>query len=190
MAKRRKRKTARAGVARRRKVRHNPPRHTARRHTKRRHTARHHTARRNPAIVGQITAALKGAGFVVAGKVATGAIAKLLPFGGSSPFVDIAKRAAVALGVGMLARRVTSAQNADLLTIGGLVSPIEALIRTLNIPVVTAALGEDPSDFGLSRMLNAGDFGSYVGDGMGAYVNSGMSGSTDDMLEEFAISGG
>lgn len=153
-SKRRRRKAMAAPKSKRRRVRRNPPVYAAKR--------RRRGIRRNPAggIVQQLTGGLKDAAAITGGKIVTNTIARMVPFARGNPFLSLATRLAVALGVGMIGKRFASADTARLMLAGGLQSPIEGLIRQLNVPLLSSGLQGDDDDI-------AG-VGEYV-EGVGEY---------------------
>lgn len=155
-----------------------------------RRSGRMRRARMNPPqIVQGIMEGAKGAAAVLVGKVATNTLARMIPYGAGSPAVDIAKRVAVAVVLGEVGKRVNmiGRDTAQLLVIGGLLSPMETAVRALNVPLVTQGLSGD--DDVMLALLAPGNIGSYPQ--MGAYPQLGGSGSqgTDDLGIDATVAG-
>lgn len=133
----------------------------------RRRTAR---ARRNPpsfgrmlssgrGIVGQVIQGAQDAAAVVAGKAVTNVISRMVPVTATAP--ALAVRTAVAVAAGIAARAFLGADVGRMVLAGGLTVPIETVVRSANVPMITGALSSDED---ITRLLRAG---------MGAYPLSG-----------------
>lgn len=105
--------------------------------------------RRNPmgttarGLVSQVMGAAKDAGVIVLAKSLTNTVAKLIPMGdGNSVPMNAAKKVAAALAVSFATRKLTkSAKMGELALIGGLIGPIEDVIKAANVPVISKGLG-------------------------------------------------
>lgn len=100
--------------------------------------------RRNPGLVGTLMRGMTDALMVTGGKVANNLVAKNLPF--SLPLPGIAGDVVKALGVATLvsygAGKFLSGDKARMVSAGAFQSVVEGLVRGLNIPMVSTALGE------------------------------------------------
>ncbi len=98
--------------------------------------------RRNPGgFVGQIVGAAKDVAVIVVGKAATNYISRMVPFGGTSRAMTAGKKLVIAVGLSMIARKVTNQRTADLILAGGILGPVEDFASTL--PVIGTALASD-----------------------------------------------
>lgn len=167
MAKRKRKTVSRKRTTKRRVVRHR----TVKRNTPvrlRRRTSRRY--RRNPRGLSlgffSITNVMNGAidaGEVVVGKAATRAIPNLVGLP-TTDALGLAVQGLSALVVGWAAHAFISPNAGKMMLAGGLSAPIESFIKSMNIPFLSANLGEDVVEI----------------EGMGGYVQvpdqSGMSG--------------
>lgn len=175
MARRKKKVTRRSPARRRRssarrtsvkRYRSNPVRRVRRR-------VRHH---RNPSIMGQLRQGVMDAGATLVGGALARTASGLIPLPNTG-LTGAAVGLGVALGIGMAARKVVSADTARFLTAGAMQVPLKSLITTF-VPQAGAFLGDydnigtyalpgggvagyldsvsDPSDYGRS------DMSSYV----------------------------
>jgi len=147
----RKRSTARRTTARRR-IRRNPPTRYRRRgrvvHVRQRRagkvrTVRRRSYRRNPGILSSITRGVMDALSVTGGKVLTNLGTRnlpALPLPGMAG--DVVKGLAVATAVAMAASKFLGGDRARFVAAGAYSAVAEGVIRALNIPVVSQALGE------------------------------------------------
>lgn len=125
--------------------------------------------RRNPAggIIRQIQQGAMDAGATLVGgavaRIATG----LLPLPNTG-LTGVASGLAVAVGVGMLSRRMVGADTARFITAGAMQVPIKNLITTF-IPQAGAFLG-DYDNVGAYQLPNGGGVGDYLqSGGMASY---------------------
>lgn len=123
--------------------------------------------RRNPGfsgagILGTLTRAGKDALGVVAGMAGTNLIARRIPFGEGNLAAETAKKLLVALGLGMVVRRVAGSSMAEKVIIGGVVAAAGDVLKA--VPVVGDALAGGDS---LSSWAPAGAL--PTGGGMGIY---------------------
>lgn len=136
--------------------------------------------RRNPGgisgIVSQLTTGLMNAAEVTVGRIAARIVPALfkLPQGGA---IGLAVQTGVGIAAGMAAEKVKRGSGAFVLA-GALSAPVESIIKGLNLPVVSAALGELPGDYGYGEYADALDPGTVgtlsgypaAGAGMGDYA--------------------
>lgn len=129
---------------------------------------RRRSYRRNPpigrGIIGKVMQGVTDAALGVVGKAASRAVPSLigLPQGGA---VGIATQAAVGIAAGMVADKVKPGAGRAVLQ-GALMGPIESLVKGLNIPVISTALGDDYEGYALAGYEDSGVAG-YVGAGTG-----------------------
>jgi hypothetical protein len=117
--------------------------------------------RRNPGgIVGQVIGAAKDVATIVVGKAATNYISRMVPFGGTSRALTAGKKVVIAIGLSMLAKRVTNQRIADLILAGGILGPVEDFASTL--PVIGTALASD------AMVATNASLAAYLQPGMGA----------------------
>lgn len=127
--------------------------------------------RRNPSFGGGVGSTLMRAGKdalgVVAGVALTNLIARRIPFGEGNRAAEIGKKLAVALGLGVIAKRAIGSAMAEKIVVGGVVAVANDLLAA--VPVVGTALSGDD-------MIRAASLGAYASSpalpagGMGAYV--------------------
>jgi hypothetical protein len=137
MAKRKKKKGVSKRSHKKRSFSSNPPSH-------RRHKRRY---RPNPPVSmkGFIPMLMEGvidAGEIVAGKAAARLIPALFGFQRGT-MMNMIGQGATAVAIGYLGHSFISRNAGKMLLAGGLASPVEDIIKTLNIPMISAALGED-----------------------------------------------
>ena len=135
------------------RTRRSRPRKVARRRTHRRTSVA--TARRagrqlryrrsNPpfsvrGIIGQLQQGAIDATFVVGGKAGTRIIAGFIPVERAGA-MGLAVQVAAALAVGFLGRQI-SPNASKMMLAGGLSAPIETFIKSMNIPFISANLGD------------------------------------------------
>lgn len=123
-------------------------------------------------IVGQLQQGAIDAGWIVAGKAATRIIAGFVPAVGGGQAVQIAVQAAAALAAGYAGRYI-SPNASRMVLAGGLSGVIESFVKQLNIPYVSAALGDglyEPNPLAV---------GAYPQQGVSAYPQL-LSGSDED----------
>lgn len=118
--------------------------------------------RRNPVsgIVGQVIGAAKDVATIVVGKAATNYISRMVPFGGTSKAMTAGKKIAIAIGLSMLAKRVTNQRIADLILAGGMLGPVEDFASTL--PIIGTALASD------TTVATTAAIGAYYNPALGA----------------------
>lgn len=179
MAKRKRRRASNPKRRRRLHVRNPVVRHKRRR--------RRGLFQRNPGrgAIGSVMAiglqGVKDGAGVVIGKAATRTVAGLVPFGANTGLVGALKQVVVAIGIGYGAHKVMGKDFARMVVAGGIAAPIESLVKSLNIPILSpalaagdeayAALGAYPGRAGMAAyppaLMPAGA-GDGFGDGMGA----------------------
>lgn len=127
-----------------------------------------------PRIVGTVIQAGQDAALIVGGKAAASFGARMIPIG-EGTWQRFAANVISAAGVAVLAGMMLSRENARIVTAGALVAPIESAIRGANIPIISAALGDDvlmpytgPSGVGAYPQAPALVAGA-AGGGVGAY---------------------
>lgn len=92
-------------------------------------------------IVGQLQQGAIDAGYIVAGKAASRIIAGFIPVSGGQA-LTLAVQVAAALGAGYAGKFISSNASRMMLA-GGLAGVVESFVKGLNIPYVSAALGDD-----------------------------------------------
>lgn len=181
MAKRRKHR-----VRRRRGRSRSPVTTLRRRHvyaTNPRRKHRRHHYRRNPFGGGVVKLAVQGvkdASAIVVGKAATRVVSNLIPIGTNAGVIGAVKQVAVAVGVGYAASKLVKRGDfARFVTAGGIAGALETIVKGLNIPILSANLGDGgeftaigPGAGGSSFINSPGGVGAYPGSmpaGVGAY---------------------
>lgn len=106
---------------------------------------------------------VKDAALILVGKAGTRAVSAMIPFGANVGIVGAVKQVAVALAVGFAAHKALGADAARMVVAGGIVAPLETLVKGLNIPLVSANLGDATGAAGAGFAIQDGR------DGMGAY---------------------
>lgn len=142
---------------------------------------RRRRTRRNPSfsgrgILGMVTSAAKDGLAVLGGMAGTNFVARKIPFGEGNQVMEIGKKVAVAIALGMIGGKALGRSTGEKLLIGGIVAIGADLLR--NVPVVGTSLAGDAdlrfiARTGLSAyplMVGAGD------SGMGAYASPGIGG--------------
>lgn len=186
--KRRRRTTARRAAPRRRRrssTKRRSPVTSLRRHSvyltnprRKRRRVRRSRYRRNPSIVGQIKQGVFDAGATLAGGAAARVVSGMLPLP-KDGLAGTASSLAVALAVGMVARKVVSHDTARFLTAGAMQVPVKNLITTF-LPGAGAYLGDYDNigtyavgAGGVGNYLSPGMYGQPIGaeDNMGVYEN-------------------
>lgn len=130
-------------------------------------------------IVGQLQQGAIDAGFIVAGKAASRIIAGFVPVVGGGQAVQIAVQAAAALAAGYVGRYI-SPNASRMMLAGGLAGVVESFVKGLNIPYVSAALGDDyytPGPLAVGGYPQQNQVGAYPG--ISAYPAL-MAGSDDE----------
>jgi hypothetical protein len=126
-------------------------------------------------IMGMVKVAASNAAVATGGKVAVNVVRSKVGFAKGSTAGSLVE-AAAAIGLGAVVARFGSRAYGEVLMMGGLMSPMETLIKDMGLPGVSGALGDTES----YNALLAGDFDHYlgegsvnstmlIGDGMGAY---------------------
>jgi hypothetical protein len=93
------------------------------------------------------------AGEVLVGKVVVRTVPGLIGFG-SSDTIGLAIQALTAIVAGGVAHTFVNHNAGKMILAGGLAAPLETLIKSLNIPMISSALGEETVEI----------------EGMGSYV--------------------
>lgn len=124
---------------------------------RRRRKASSRRYRRNPGggILSTVMRTGQDALAILGGMAVTNLIARRIPFGEGNKAVEVAKKIAVAIGLGMVAQKAVSRSMAEKITIGGMVAVGADLLR--NVPMVGTALAGDDD----LRMLARSGMGSY-----------------------------
>jgi hypothetical protein len=174
----RKRKARRSTTASRKRRRSTTARRrrsgvsTLRRHSvyltnpRRKRRVRRRGYRRNPAIFAQVKQGVFDAGATLAGGAAARVVSGMLPLP-KDGLAGAASSLAVALAVGMAARKFVSADTARFLTAGAMQVPVKNLITTF-LPGAGAFLGDYDT------------MGAYqLGNGVGNYLSPGMYGQPE-----------
>lgn len=110
----------------------------------------------------------KGAAIVTLSRAGINIVSRMIPLGQSAPMRAVAQlvaTGAVGFGVG----KFLGAAAGDLAMIAGIDALYTSVIRNLNVPVLSGALGDD-----VIQGYYLGPGGEAVGD-MGAYYNGGVS---------------
>jgi hypothetical protein len=107
------------------------------------------------------------AGEVVVGKAATRAVPNMfgLP---TTDAMGLAVQGLSALVVGWAAHSFISPNAGKMMLAGGLSAPIESFIKSMNIPFISANLGED-----VVEIDGMGTYPQLTSPGMGTYVQMG-----------------
>lgn len=163
---------------------HNRFRHRARHSYRAKNAFKHHRRRRrshNPfkfsarGAQHDITAALVGAGGALATDVAMAYAAPYLPDMLKSGWGNIAARALAAVGVGLLAGKITSRDTGKAVTAGGLIVVAYSGLKQVLAPTLGTSIK------GLSGLADFGDYSqvpysqqpqAMLGAGMGAYMTN------------------
>lgn len=138
-------------------------RHTASRaHAPARRHARRRSYRHNPGATGLLPMLMQGvmdAGQIVLGKAAVRALPALLKLP-SEGAIGIGIQAATAVGLGFAAEKVKRGAG-RMVTAGALAAPIESFVKSLNVPILSTALGD--YEFGEVDQLGevVGTLGGY-----------------------------
>jgi hypothetical protein len=103
------------------------------------------------ALVPMITQGFKDAAGVVVGKAAARAIPQMVGLA-QAGYAGLAIQGVAAIAAGYAANRFLGANFGRMVLAGGLSAPLEALVKSLNIPIISAGLGDD---------LYLGGVGSY-----------------------------
>lgn len=144
MAKRR--STRRRASARRRVVHRNPPKRKRAYHRRRavskRRSFRRSARKMSRALVPMVTQGFKDAAGVVVGKAAARAIPQMVGLA-QAGYVGMAIQAVAAVAAGWAANRFIGANFGRMVLAGGLSAPLESLVKSLNIPIISAGLSDD-----------------------------------------------
>lgn len=130
-------------------------------------------------VVPFATSAAMDAAGVLAGKVVVRSIRARTPIAPGTTLA-VAAEIALAVGLGLLVSTKSKAWG-QRIAIGGMLGPMETLIKRLNVPIVADALGEDGyvlTDLGdgaeLVEAYGDDEIAGYVSDGgIGSFVSSG-----------------
>lgn len=114
-----------------------------------------------PDFVGKLSSGLVGTGQALAGKVAVRAIPDAIGLQKSGN-VGLAIQLVTALLVSAAADRFVSEEAGQFVLVGGLMSPVEELVKGLNIPVVSPALSGYHPALGRYVPSAGGRLGRYV----------------------------
>jgi hypothetical protein len=126
---------------------------------------------RNPAILSQLKQGVMDAGATLVGGAAARTVSGLLPLP-KDGLAGVASGLAVALGIGIAARKFSRGDTARFLTAGAMQVPVKALITTF-VPQAGAYLGD--YDNVSAYALPAGN------SGVGDYLTPGMYGQPDEV---------
>ena len=178
VAKRRRRTTARKAAPRRRRrsstAKRRSPVTTLRRRSvyltnpRRRRGRRRRRFGTNPPILRQLRQGAMDAGATLVGGAAGRMVTGLLPLP-KDGIAGVASSLAVALAVGVAARKVVGSDTARFITAGAMQVPIKNLITTF-VPQAGAFLG-DYDSVGSYALPNGNGMGNYLTPGMYAYEN-------------------
>ncbi len=127
---------------------------------------------RNPGILGIAKQSVMDAGATLVGGAAARAITGFVPLPDAG-LMGVAKGAAVAIGVGLAARRFTNSDTARFITAGAMQVPLKALITTF-MPSAGAFLGEYDGVSAYIEEQGGGNVSGYVDQvgGMGALYDT------------------
>jgi hypothetical protein len=101
------------------------------------------------------------AGEVLVGKVVVRTVPGLIGFG-SSDTIGLAIQALTAIVAGGVAHTFVNHNAGKMILAGGLAAPLETLIKSLNIPFISAGLGEDVVEIdGVSAYPQLTNMGAY-----------------------------
>ncbi len=113
-------------------------------------------------IVGQLMNGVQDAAWIVGGKAASRIIAGFIPIGAGGMAVNLAIQAAAALGAGYVGRFI-SPNASRMMLAGGLAGVVETFVKSLNLPLVSQALGDDfYTTPPLAVGAYPGQFGAYA----------------------------
>ena len=108
---------------------------------------RHRRGRRNPPLVGGLmkdaVQGVKDAAGILVGKAATRVVSAYIPIGTNTGVVGAVKQVVVAVGVGFAAKKLVKRGDfARFVTAGGIAGALESIVKGLNIPILSANLGD------------------------------------------------
>lgn len=126
-------------------------------------------------IFGQLQQGAIDATYIVAGKAASRIIAGFIPIGAGGVAVNLAVQAAAAVGAGWVGSQFLGRDAARLMLAGGLSGVIETFVKSLNIPFISPALGDD---FYTPGPLAVGAYPQVPG--VAGYPQALMAGSSDE----------
>lgn len=108
------------------------------------------------------------AGEVVVGKAAARLVPSLFGFG-KGTMMNMTIQAITAIGMGYIGHSFVSRNAGKMLLAGGLASPLEDIIKAANVPLISAALGEE------TDLIAAypGDMSDYPESDLGLYPTMG-----------------
>lgn len=131
-------------------------------------------------IIGQLQQGLVDAGFIVGGKAASRIIAGFIPVGAGGMAVNLAVQAGAALAAGYVGRFI-SPNASRMMLAGGLAGVVESFVKSLNIPLVSNALGD--GDIYNPGALAVGAYPQSVPGGVAAYpqLMAGIGDEDDDI---------
>ena len=105
---------------------------------------------------------MKDAAAIVVGKAATRVVSNLIPIGTNAGVIGAVKQVAVAVGVGFAASKLVKRGDfARFVTAGGIAGALETIVKGLNIPILSANLG----DGGSYSAIDGGGSADVAGDG-------------------------
>lgn len=134
-------------------------------------------------VVGQIKEAGINAAQILVGKAATKVVSDKIPFGPTSGPIAIAKQVAVGTALSIAVRRFAGNRFALNFLTGAILVPLEATVKSLNIPIISPALSAYPQGAPQLRgydaypQLTMGDMGGAGDEGDDAGVLTQMYGS-------------
>ena len=176
MAKRRKkRKVKTVTVYKRKTVSQNPRRKTAKKRYKR-NPRMPRTAR---GFGNQLFNGIIDAGEVVVGKATAKMIPQMIGIPSSGP-MGLLTQALVAIGVGFLGTQMISSNAGKMMLAGALASPVEDMIKQMNIPFISPALGE--GEVFIEDMNAYPQIGNYPRGNMGDYYAVGEEEQEEAMI--------
>lgn len=150
-------------------------RRSPRRRVTRRRTYRRNQPRAFRGFAEQLTDGAVGAAQVITGKAVARVVPETLGLAKEGP-TGLVTQAAVAVLVGMLGRQFFGAEAGKMMLIGGLTGPVESILITANIPIISPALSAYPMIPGVAAYPQVGvsaypeaDSDLLLGAGAGVY---------------------
>lgn len=134
--------------------------------------SRRRTYRSNPPLTLQrapqlLIRGVQDAAIITVGKAGSRALPQLIGLPADSSPMGLAVVAAAAVGVGLVGHQLGGRDVGRLALAGALTAPIEGLIRAMNIPMLSAALGDDLVEVPMGAYPDALGMGAYPDVGLG-----------------------
>lgn len=147
--------------------------------------------RRNPfavkGIIGDLTAGVKDAGGILLGEFGTNEIvAQVLPASMAGPVMTPVAKVASAVGVGLLVKKFLGSRLGEMALAGGIATVLRGVLKGMNIPIVSAALGDDAVT---SYIPAAGAYPALTA-GVAAYPSMQGMGDVGDLDLAYGATGG